>query len=98
MSGQYILDENGNPVLETDILKWGKWMQKADRHIAFDRLPMGVQVSTVFLGLDHSFSDGDPVLWETMIFGGPHDQYQERYATLEAAKHGHMQALSMAKG
>ena len=28
---------------------------------------------TVFLGLDHDFLDrGDPILWETMVFGGPH--------------------------
>lgn len=27
-----------------------------------------VEVSTIFLGMDHSFGSGDPVLWETMIF------------------------------
>jgi hypothetical protein len=34
-----------------------------------------IKISTVFLGLDHSFTpDGPPKLWETMVFGGPHDQ------------------------
>lgn len=49
-----------------------------------------IYVSTVFLGLDHSFgSFGEckPVLFETMIFGGEHDQYQE----------GHKRALEMVK-
>lgn len=29
-----------------------------------------VNVSTVFLAIDHAFGDGPPVLYETMIFGG----------------------------
>lgn len=28
----------------------------------------GIEVSTVFLGMDHAFLDGPPVLWETMVF------------------------------
>lgn len=44
------------------------------------------QVSTVFLGLDHRFSEnGLPVLFETMIFGGPHDQFQHRWLTWHEA-------------
>jgi hypothetical protein len=53
-----------------------------------------VKVSTVFLGLDHNYSlDGPPLLYETMIFGGEHDQYQERYATRDEALAGHRAAL-----
>ena len=32
----------------------------------------------VFLGLDHAFGGGAPVLWETMVFGGKLDQEQDR--------------------
>jgi len=47
-------------------------------------------VSTVFLGLDHSFEpDGPPVLWETMVFGGPEGDFQCRYATAVEARAGH---------
>jgi hypothetical protein len=47
-------------------------------------------VSTVFLGIDHSFSDdGPPIIFETMIFGGPFDEYQWRYATWDEAAAGH---------
>lgn len=32
------------------------------------RVPGG-EVSTVWLGIDHSFGSGPPLYWETMIFG-----------------------------
>ena len=98
MNDKFILGEDGSPMPEPDVLRWGKWMQENERHLALDNLPNGVRVSTVFLGLDHSFGGGKPVLWETMIFNGPHDQYQERYSSVEDAKEGHLRALELAKG
>jgi hypothetical protein len=56
-----------------------------------------VTVSTVWLGLDHSFDGGPPLIFETMIFGGEHDQYQERYSTLEEARAGHERAVERAQ-
>jgi hypothetical protein len=51
-------------------------------------------VSTVFMGLDHSFGGGEPVLFETMVFGGPTDQeYQWRYRTFDEAERGHRAAV-----
>lgn len=94
----YILDEQGKPVREPDILKWAHWFEKADRHVAKDKFGK-VQVSTVFLGIDHNFhANGPPVLFETMIFGGPHDQYQERYSTKEDAIAGHRKAVALVEG
>jgi hypothetical protein len=93
----YILDENDNPIREPDLKKWAAWRQKNKRHVAEDWLPGDVHVSTVFLGLDHNFlGDGPPVLWETMIFGGEHDQYQDRYSTKEDAIVGHRRAVRLA--
>jgi len=64
-------------------------------------------VSTVDLGIDHSFGDGPPLYYETMIFkkdkdgkivfGGEFD-YQERYTTEEQAKIGHKLAIEYVKG
>lgn len=54
-----------------------------------------LMVSTVFLGLDHNWGDGPPVLWETMIFGGPFNEYQERYRSRLDALRGHQQALGL---
>ena len=40
---------------------------------------------------------GEPILWETMIFGGEHDQYQERYTNRHAALAGHDRAVAMVR-
>ena len=88
MNGKYILDAGGNAVQEPDLLKWGRWFQTADRHVANDIIG-GVRVSTVFIGLDHIFDDGPPLIFETMVFGGPLDQEMERYSTREQAAAGH---------
>jgi hypothetical protein len=82
------------PVPCADVLTWAQWFETADRGVATDTLPTGVRVSTVFLGVDHGFSMAQrPVLFETMIFGGPHDQDTWRYATWEEAEKGHRQAV-----
>lgn len=53
-------------------------------------------VSTVFLGVDHSWDDADmPLLFETMVFpGGSYlESYCERYETSEEARRGHKIAV-----
>jgi hypothetical protein len=97
----YTLDNARNIVECKDILKWAAWFETASRIVR--KTEKGkVIVSTVFLGLDHSFEifngsmkDYKPILFETMIFGGEHDQYQERYATWEEAEAGHAVAVSL---
>lgn len=46
-------------------------------------------MSTVFLGIDHAFSGGLPVLWETIVFGGPLDGEMDRYTSRADALAGH---------
>jgi hypothetical protein len=85
----YVLDDDGQPLPVADFLAWAQWFQKADRVVASDMVG-AVHISTVFLGLDHNFhAGGPPVLWETMIFGGPHDLYQRRYISRDEAIAGH---------
>jgi hypothetical protein len=67
--GRYILDDSGNPKPEPDLIKWGTWFEKGNRIVKQDQIG-DVWVSTVFLGLDHSFGGGPPILWETMTFRG----------------------------
>ncbi len=89
MFGQYTLDGH-TPVLATDLLDWALWFETADRTVARTQIEEGVEVSTVFLGLDHCFGmSGPPILFETMIFGGPKDGEQARYATWDEAVAGH---------
>jgi hypothetical protein len=90
MNGLYILDGK-NPVRCFDITKWGS---QRDKTIGRDEFG-DATVSTVFLGMDHSFGGGTPVLFETMIFGGEHDQYQERYCTWDEAEKGHQIACEL---
>ncbi len=98
-NGRYILDKNGKPVPEPDLMKWAKWLERSNRILA--RTPIGkVVVSTVFLGLDHSFFEKKPVLWETMIFGSKLKglvDYQVRYTSRNSAIKGHEDAVKFAK-
>lgn len=98
MTGKYILDKNGNPQPCEDIYEWGEWYEKStkQRKVARDKVGK-VTVSTVFIGIDHNFGEGPPLLFETMIFndGGEHDQYQERYSTRQEALAGHIKALRL---
>jgi hypothetical protein len=93
------LDAAGEPVcFEGDFLEWAEWFETADRIVARDEI--GDQtVSTVFLGLDHAFCGGPPVLFETMVFRGrerstltgrehPTARYEKRHHTrAEALAH-----------
>jgi hypothetical protein len=60
-----------------------------------------VDVSTVFLALDHNFTNvGPPMLYETMIFGasrGALRDYCRRYATRAEAEAGHTKAVALAR-
>ena len=98
MVGKYIL-EGKEPKLVDDILEWGRWFENtATRRVAYTELANDVRISTVFLGLDHSFGNGKPLLFETMIFGGEHDDYCERYSTWGEAEVGHLEAIKLARG
>ena len=58
--------------------------------VAVSEVPgTGITISTVWLGLDHNWGDGPPLIFETMVFGGPNDQDCYRYSTEEEALAGH---------
>lgn len=80
----YVLDEQGRPVKEPNILSWVRWFEGANDLRVVARTQIGGSaVSTVFLAVDHRFrSEGPPILWETMVFGGKLDQEQNRCAGL----------------
>lgn len=78
------------PVATDDVLTWGKMFDDDQkRRVAYTKLPGGVSVSTVFLGIDHRFrGSGPPILFETMVFGTD-DDMTERYTTWDEAQAGH---------
>lgn len=93
----YVLDENNVPIAERDIDKYCKWIEnEKNRRIAYTKVGSKA-VSTVFLGIDHGFDGGPPVLFETMVFGGKFNEYMERYCTYEGALEGHEKAVQLVK-
>ena len=90
----YIL--NGTEVVAVDMMTWAVWFQKAERIVAKSDVADGIIVSTVFLGMDHSFMGGPPLVFETMCFG-PNgeigDAPFDRYSTWREAEIGHMKAV-----
>lgn len=79
----------GNRVVECDLDEWAKFFDNAsNRRVAEDTVG-AAYVSTVFLGMNHSFGEGPPLWFETMIFGGKNDEYQTRYSTWDQALAGH---------
>ena len=99
MTRSYILDEHGEPVPCEDLETLGAWWaNNPNRHVARDELPGDVLVSTVFLALNYEWREGaPPVLWETMVFGGPLDGEQERYVSRADAVAGHARWLAKVK-
>ena len=71
------------------------------RRLAFRDLGDVGSVSTIWLGLDLGFSwpaGGPPVIFETMIFGGPLDGYCERWTTEAEARAGHRAFVRLLRG
>jgi len=87
MNDKYILE--GRTPVKVNLETWARWFETADRKVR--RTTKGdVEVSTVFLGLDHAFGNSEkPLLFETMVFGGPLDQETDRTSTWEEAEAAH---------
>lgn len=85
----YTLDGH-NPVPIEDTLEWARWFERSidERRVSYTTIG-DVRISTTFLGVDHGTNDGAPILFETMIFGGPNDGFQRRYSTWDEAFMGH---------
>lgn len=84
-------DRDGNPIGDTEWLAGFK--DRTYQRVAFDEVG-DVQISTVWLGLNHAFGDGPPLIFESMVFGGAHDEDCERYSTEAEALAGHALLLA----
>ena len=76
---------------------WSAMFESSDRIVAKTKAWFDVEVSTVFLGLDHAFGSGPPMLFETMVFGGKYSDEQWRYSTWDEALEGHWKAVAMVR-
>jgi hypothetical protein len=94
MDAHWILDgDTPRKVSWDDYVKWAARSFDETRRIAKTKVG-DAEVSTVFLSVDHAFGSGQPVLFETMIFDGPHGDSQWRYHTKAEAEAGHAQIVA----
>lgn len=91
----WLLDEEGNPYPSNvfDDVANEQLNDIKKRRVAIterDFSEHAIQVSTVFLIIDHNFfREGPPILFETMIFVDDSGVFTQRYATREEAQAGH---------
>lgn len=95
MSGQArYYHRDGRPASDyAEIADEMAWPQKG---VENDKVGVS-EVSTVFLGINHQFGGGPPLIFESMVFGGPLDQEQRRYSTELEARAGHAELLELVR-
>jgi hypothetical protein len=87
MSEHY--DRQGNAMT---LMEWAKSFETDKRRVAETTLLNGRLVSTVWMGLNHQFGNGPPLIFETMVFGSKEDMRDldcDRYSTEAEAIAGH---------
>jgi hypothetical protein len=79
-------DWDGQPIT---VEQWSALRKAGGIHVGLTRLGQLGDVSTVWLGLDHGWAGGPPVIFETLVFGGPLEGEMVRYTNKDAARFGH---------
>ena len=96
----YILDEN-KELVEVDSSTWGHWFDNFENRRVESTYLHEYHISTVFLGINHSYYDqGEPLVYETMVFnpkGDCDESYICRYHTWNEALIGHAVACEWVK-
>lgn len=84
----YYFDRQGEPI---SVLRWAELFENFAYKVVRQDSVRGYLVSTIWLGLDHGYGRGAPIIFETMVFhrGIPSGLDSERYSTEEAARVGH---------
>lgn len=86
-------DRDGEPM---DILD-PRLVDRNYKRIDETHLEDGKWISTVWLGIDHRYGDGPPLIFETMVFtadGEWGELDMQRYSTEEAARAGHVEMVA----
>lgn len=97
----YYLNED-KTCTRCDLKTWSNQFEELRKHhkhhVSEDEID-GFLISTVFLGNNHNFFGGPPLLFETMVFKGDsgHDIYMNRYTTWAEAEEGHKKAIQWVK-
>lgn len=95
----WVLDGK-TPVPSSDVWAYARLFENDGNRVAWTEEDDWA-VSTIFLGLDHSFGyGGPPILFETMITGVSAEYewtHQTRYSTWREAEEGHELAVEWAR-
>jgi len=105
----YRRDGTPYPNGKKGMFEWAKDFENFDLKIVAKTKTKGYEVSTVWLGLNHAWDDGPPLIFETMIFSLIDKEtsellgsdrkfrkalgYQQRYSTEQEAIIGHEKAI-----
>jgi hypothetical protein len=82
--------DDGGPIDQLVLHRWATEFGTTDRRVALDVVAPGIEVSTVFLGIDHNHSgEGPPVLFESMVFDDYGGSDCRRWSTWAEAVEGH---------
>lgn len=97
----YKLDENKNAI-PCSAKEWG-WQRQVmtrtnTKHVAEEQIG-DFWISTVWLGINHQYGNGKPLIFETMVFKNESgiDAYCDRYSTWKEAEEGHKRAVEWVK-
>jgi hypothetical protein len=89
-------DQDGNPI-EGGTLEWAAMFEDSrSRIIGRSKTLYGEMLSTVWLGLNHQYGDGPPLIFETMLFA-PRDRELHRRALRQFAGEERMSEEDRAK-
>jgi hypothetical protein len=99
MSDYYFLNED-HTYKPCTLMEWANqtdilWKENK-KHVADEEIN-GKRVSTVWLGRDHNYLGGCPLLFETMVFDkqlADSSIYMDRYTTWDEAVKGHQKAIT----
>jgi hypothetical protein len=88
-------DREGNPIT---MEAWCVLLGRKHSEEEYGRVAITViddsSISTVWLGLNHNWRGNPPLIFETMVFGGPLNGQQWRYSSEAQALAGHDQVVA----
>lgn len=92
-------DKNGTPLTPDEYVALLTREGQDYRRVAETTLAKA-WVSTVWLGINHQYGSGPPLIFETMVFPNADnltEEYCDRYSTLQEALEGHQKAVNWAE-
>jgi hypothetical protein len=92
----HVLDEENRLVPVSGLKEWAEKITEEKRHVRKTFIGE-VEVSTVFLGFDHSWGFGKPEFFETLISAGNHSGWKQRYSSYDQALAGHKKWVEKTK-